>query len=321
KNDTTVDIFVPDEYQNDYERFLKLVTRLPIYFGNEQYLEHAHEIAREMEAPGVPYEDLAMVWEAMGRQAIPAARKVYSSRLPKAAFCAAVAGMRLDDGPAAQIILDAAMNPASPFRLQAIEELGRHPSALAGTQLGQLLDDANALVRMAAYRAVVRRGGHPAITTIDVDGRFTVDVVTSRGPRAIYVTQSLKPRIAVFGGYDLPIATPIFATTPGGLITVNGEEGKEMLSVFRKTPITGAMSPAFPVPAKVVPLIVTLGRAAKFDPDQKRVLGLGLTYGQVVATLYHLCQAGDIKAEFVPEQPPNQATAKGVPVKYRPDTP
>ncbi len=321
KSDSTVDVFVPDEYQKDYGRFLKLARRLPIYFGNEQYLEHANEIARAMESPGAPYEDLAMVWEAMGRQAIPAARKVYASRLPKAAFCAAQAGMRLDDGPAAQMILDAAMNPASPFRLQAIEELGLHPSALAGTQLGELLDESNALVRMAAYRAIVRRGGHPAVTTIDVDGRFTVDIVASRGPRAIYVTQSLQPRIAVFGGYDMPIATPIFLTTPGGLITINGQEGKDTLSVFRKTPISGTLSQPFLVPTKVVPLIVTLGRAARLDPDKKQVMGLGLTYGQVVSTLYHLCQAGDIKAEFVPEQPPNQATAKGAPVKYRPDTP
>ena len=321
KNDTTIDVFVPEEYRKDYPHFLKLVMRLPIYFGNEQYIEHAYEIARAMESPGAPYEDLAMVWEAMGRQAIPACRRVYASRLPKAAFCAAQVGMRLDDPPASQIILDAAMNPASPFRLPAIEELGRHPSVLAGTQLGDLLDDANATVRMAAYRAAIRRGGHPAITTIDVGGRFFVDVVASRGPRAIYVAQSLQPRIAVFGGYDLPITTPIFVTTPVGLVTIDGKQGKDTVSVFRKTPITGALSQSFIVPAKVVPLIATLGTAAKLDPEKKQVMGLGLTYGQVVATLYHLCQAGDIKAEFVPEQPPNQATVRGAPVMYRPDTP
>ncbi|MCY2930454.1 MAG: flagellar basal body P-ring protein FlgI [Planctomycetota bacterium] len=320
KNDTTVNLFVPEEYQKDYAHFLKLVMRLPIYFGNQQYFEHAQEVARAMEAPGAPYEDLAMVWEAMGQQAIPAVRKVYVSRLPKAAFCAAQVGMRLDDGPASQIILDAAMNPSSPFRLQAIEELGRHPSALAGTQLGDLLDDPNALVRMAAYRAILRRGGHPAVNTIDVGGRFFVDVVASRGPRAICVTQSLQPRITVFGGFDLPISTPVFLTTPGGLVTIDGKKGGEGIRVFRKTPRTGALSDPFSVPAKVVPLILILGRAAKLDP-QKNVMGLGLTYGQVVSTLYHLCQAGDIKAEFVPEQPSNRATEEGPPIMYRPDTP
>lgn len=321
KSDTAVNLNVPEEYHKNYARFLRLVMRLPIYFGNEQYFEHAQEVARAMEAPGAPYEDLAMVWEAMGRQAIPAARKLYASRLPKAAFCAAQAGMRLDDPPASQIILDAAMNPNSPFRLQAIEELGHHPSVLAGTQLGDLLDDPNALVRMAAYRAIIRRGGHPAVSTIDVDGRFFVDVVASRGPRAICVAQSFQPRITVFGGYDLPVSTPVFVTTPGGLVTVNGAKGAADITVFRKTPISGTLSPPFTVSAKVVPLILTLGRPAKLDKEKKQVMGLGLTYGQVVSTLYHLCQAGDIKAEFVPEQPPNRATAQGAPVMYRPDTP
>lgn len=308
RNRYAIDLAVPDEFAERYSEFIKLVMRLPIHFGQRRWIQHAQDIAREMEAPEAEYEDLALVWEAMGRQALPAVSKLYKSRVAGAAFYAARTGMRLDDGPAATIVQEFARRAGSPFQIPAIEELARHRAAPVGKMLTELLDSGSELVRLAAYRALVRRGGSIAVRRMSIGGRFDLDVVACKGQRVVYAMQTDRQRIVLFGGADMTVARPMFLTTPGGLVTINAGKATGKLTVYRKLPRSGRSSKPFAVAPRVLDLIGTLGLPAKPGPD-KKIMGLGLTYSQVVMTLYHLCRAGDIKAKFVLQPAPGMEQA------------
>ena len=60
---------------------------------------------------------------------------------------------------------------------------------------------------------------------------------------------------------------------------------------------TNRTSDVFEVAPKVQDLIELLGTLPRAGAD-KKVFGLGLTYGQVVSVLHRMCKAGDIPAEF-----------------------
>ena len=69
-------------------------------------------------------------------------------------------------------------------------------------------------------------------------------------------------------------------------------------------------------------LVHKLGQPAERDADGE-IKGLGLTYGQVVALLYRMCEVDkDIPARFVLQRPPAvQRIYRSTPTVGRPDMP
>jgi len=302
-NRSVVELTIPREYRDDYEHFLALVKHLPIRYATGEWEAHAHQIAASMEMPEANHDELALVWEAMGRQVVPIVRTLYASKNPAAGYHAARTGARLGDQQAGDVLMRFATSANSPYQIPAIEELGRHRSIRkAPPVLRQLLDDPNERVRIAAYEALLRRGDRSAVTRINVPGQFMLDLVATRRSYTIYATQTKEPKIALFGK-DMQVKRPIYYQSPDGLVTINAFSDSKKLTVFRTIPRANRVSDPFDVDFAVSALVTTLGTRPDLDQEGKPK-GLGLTYSQVVGVLYRLCRNGDIPAKFVLQQMP-----------------
>ena len=347
KNSSTIELNIPTAYLDQYEYFLQLVTHLPLQSGPGKWEARAREIAAEMERPGVNHEGLALVWEAMGPEVTGVCRTLYASKSPAASFYAARAGLRMHDDMAGDVLIRLAETVGSPFQVPAINELARHPwMSRSLPALRRLIDDPSDLVRIAAYEALVDLDDTTLITRVDVGDEFGLDLVRSQKSYVIYATQARRKRIALFGR-DMTVVRRLFFDFPG-LLTVADkavpvdEKGRyvdiskltddqraemklsrqDKLMVFRTIPRTGGISAPFYLDFSVRALIEKLGRPAERDVDGS-IKGLGLTYGQVVAVLYRMCEVGkDIPAKFVLQPPPGKERIyRGSSTIGRPDMP
>ena len=297
KSSSLIELHIPPDKRDDYGQFLKLVMHLPVRSGPGAWEAHARRIAEGMARPGAKHDELALVWEAMGRQVIATLRPLYSSRNKATAFYTALTGMRLGDDIAADVVIRFASEGNSPLQIQAVRELGRHPQvARAALALRQLVDDQDELVRIAAYEALLKRGDRTVVTRVNVTDGFKLDIVSSSRQHEICVWRSGEQRIVLFGR-KMPVQREVFFNGPQDMVTVNANKGDKRLTLYRRIPRTGNFSENLFTDFSVRSLITTLGALPQRGLDGK-IEGLGLTYSQVVGILHRMCQANDIQAKF-----------------------
>ena len=295
---SVVEISIPEDYRDDYRHFLELVMHLLIRFGKGGWEGSARRIAEQMEMPVADHRQLALVFEAMGKQVLPILQDLYASKIRGASFYSARAGLRLEDNLAVEVVLRFARSAESAYQLPAIEELGKHPRlSRAGPVLRRLIDDPNEQVRLAAYRSLLKRGDRSAITCIDLPDQFALDVIKTRRNYTIYATQRDEARIVLFGR-DMLVNRPVYFEAPDELVTINAFGDSDKLTIFRKVPVRGVISDPVKCDFRVRSLVEAMGRIP--EPDENgQVTSLGLTHSQVVGVLYRMCKAGDIPARFV----------------------
>ena len=323
-NSTDILITIPADYHDDYNHFLRLMMHVLVRVRPGESEPHARAIARAIMLPDAVHEELALVWEAIGREVVPIVRPLYDSKNVQVAYYAARTGVRLGDDLAGDVLIRLATTPDSPLQIAAILELGRRAKVYRAVRpLEKLLQDPKEQVRIAAYRALARRGDSPAIRRISVgSGQFHVDMVESKREYVIYATQLHEPRIVLFGK-KMTVNRPVFFLSKGELVTISARENEKQLTVFRKIPRTGLTSGSAKLSPQVSALIQLLGS----DPpgtavESKKITGLGLSYGQIVSVIGQLCKQRDIPAKFVLQELDASERMQSSPImSARPDMP
>jgi len=317
---STIDLRIPRIYAPDYRHFLRLVMHLSLRTGPGGQESHAREIIEAMKLPGADHNELALVWEAMGKQVIPILQSLYASGDDMLAFFAARTGLRLGDPTALKVVTGFASRDW-PLQLEAISELGRSRRQLMAVPvLRELIDHDNESIRLATYEALVKHNDRALLTREEVPGQFRLDTVACTKNPVIYATQTREAKIVLFGG-DIAVEKPVFYTSPDALVTVNAYDKDERLSVFRRVHGQERFSDTLKSDFQVRAFIKTLGSSPQPDREGK-IRGLGLTYSQVAGVLYRMCKAGDIRAKFVLQQPPSlQRIHRRSSAVGRPDTP
>ena len=323
KSATTIEITVPGKYARDYDHFLALLLHLPLLRDSKAIDVRAREIVRQMHEPGAPYESLSLTLEATGRDVLPVLQDQYDSAEPAAAYYIARAGLRLGDTAAAPTIMALAQTGGSPQQIPAIEELGRHRGLLEATAVFRsLLDDDSALVRIAAYEALLKHGDYVTVRRRPLSKYVRMDIVKSRGKRMIYATRTGEARIAVFGE-GMSVKQPLFFSLPDDLVTISAveENGVAKLMAYRKIARWNRFSESCHCDLRVSSLVKLLGSDSNpDDPDKEH--GLALTYSQVLRVLYGMCKQGHIDAEFVLQRPAGmQRIYRGGETVGRPEAP
>lgn len=321
KSPAIIELHIPSAYHNDYRHFLELVTHLYVPTdpaGEERY---ARQMAKAILLPTARYEDISLAWEAMGRQVLPVIRPLYASENPAVAFYAARTGLRLGDMLSIPAITRIAFKKNSPFQIPAINELGgaRKFPEVVQTIKRLLSTSNNELLKVACYEALLKHGSS-TIRRENISNRFFLDIIDSSGNYIIYATVTGQAKIVLFGR-DMPLNLPIFYCPKDELVTINSHRNDRRVMVYRKIPGRDMYSDTLYIPPKVEQLISTLGNR---PVEQKNgdILGLGLTYSQVVKVLHGLCASGQIPAKFVLQKGPAlRRTYISVPAAGRSDRP
>ncbi len=296
---------IPPEHRDDYTHFLELVMHLPLRTGQGVDEILAERIGTAIEEPGADHRELALVWEAIGEAARPVVRRSYTSPNQQVALYAAATGLRLGDLSAGDVLIALTASKDTELQLAAIEELGAHRGVVRSLgPLRKLLNDTNERVRVAAYEALARIGDRRSVQTIDVGpGEFRLDIVDSDRADVIYATQTGRQKIVLFGR-GMPVRQPVFFAMPDDSVVVSAREGEDGLTVMRRIPRRSSLTPPFHIGFLVSDLVRTLGSRAQYDEEGK-IMGLELTYGEVVSALHQMCKDDDIPARLVLQPAPS----------------
>jgi len=284
--------------------FRRLVAHL--YMEKEPAVleRRVRELVRLAASGETELERVALLWEGVGKSAVPQIQPLYTHANPAVRYYAARCGLRLGDLSALPVVAGIANSDLHSLRLLAIMELGHCESPQAPPKLAPLLSDRDQEVRIAAYEALLLRG-YAGIqstrfpTLLDpTQLNFTLDVVDSSGPPLIYVRRTRSPRIAVFGK-QITLVPPVFYTHPEDSLTVHTVADSDDVQLFVKR--NGRLSEEITVPPRAVDVIAGLANLPVRD-EAGRLRGVGLPYARVVQVLLDLCRSETLSATLVFEQ-------------------
>lgn len=297
-----VQLRIPPEYAEEPAHWLQVVRSLYLR-GNPRFeAVRARELADELTHPAAAHARITHCFEGLGPDALPAIEPLYEHPRDYASFHAAVAGMRLGDHLAVDVLIHHAEDAAGKFRDKAILALGRaRGNAAAGMCLRRLLSDEDARIRVAACEQLVERSDPTVVSTVVGGDNFSLDVVPSEAAPFVHVKRQQDRRVALFGNLP-PIQTPVLYRSPNGSLTMTARDGDDSLTVIRTVLATGSTSPPVQVPRDVAEMVKLLGDEPDLD-FEGNVTGLGVEYGEVARLLYHLTEEGALRCNFVLEQP------------------
>jgi len=225
QNAAAINVEIPRAFRDDYTRFLRLLLHLPLDARAATRETMARQIADRIVQPGANADELALVWEAMGRRVLPVVQGLYTSEHAAAAFHAARTGVRLGDRGARHVLLRFAREMGSPLQIPAVRELGRHPRLRQSVPvLRELLEAEDALVRLAAYEALEQLGDGARVRRVRIGDEVVLDLVSCGGRPAVYASQTGRQKIVLFGR-DLMVRQEVFFRSADGLVTLfNGHK-------------------------------------------------------------------------------------------------
>ncbi|HNO76742.1 MAG TPA: flagellar basal body P-ring protein FlgI [Phycisphaerae bacterium] len=295
---SNITIRIPAAYQDDPFHFLALFRHLYLPTRPGFLETRTQELAKEILEPNAPHADIAIAWEGIGRTVLPTIQELYTDQRPYVRFYSALTGMRLGDGVAVDVVGEFALNPESPYRLTAIDELGNASNSYrTSVVLRRLLSDKDPRIRVEAYEALLPRRDEMIQTSKIGHSNFMLDLVDSPGPNLVYVRRTGDQRIALLGErmYCMP---PVFYQDPNNLITINAEEDDRKLTLIRRSKFGDRISPPLPTDFELGSLIDMLGNDPK-GTSEDHIHGLALDYATITRTLHDLCESGGINAKFM----------------------
>jgi hypothetical protein len=302
---TNVELTIPPAYFGKAQRFVSLVTYLPLTRSHIELENRANTLVGELSREDTPREHISLALEGIGITVLPMIQRLYTDPRREVNYYAARTGLRLGNDLAVDVINRHATDKRSPFRLPAIRELGDCAmTARAGKVLGELLMSPDTRIRIVAYEALrkVDRGSMANIAVGQESKNFILDIVPSEGPVMIYVRKSKARRIAMIGGDRMEFKPPLLYSEVDKPITLSAGVGDRMLTVMRKDSSGNVVVKPFKAPLSVPKLVQFMGD----DPIKNydgRLKGLGIDYTIILDMLYRLCEKKAIDAEFHWEEP------------------
>lgn len=304
----SIDLKIPDDTEDRKRIFLERIMHTTIN-GSNQFLEQrARDLGEEMTDSDAEFETISLAWEAIGKLSLSQIRKHYATESPEISYYAGRTGLRLGDKEGMRVVGRHALNPKSPFRAQAIDELGYATDMSAASEvLRKVLDDTDTDTRIRAYLAIRRHASLAVETTVLDQDNMVLDVIDSGGPFLIYVQRLGSPRVAVFGRQmrcDPPAIFPDLQYRNDDRflhLLITAQKDDKELAVIYKNRINGQTSPKLKGSLNVGELIKFLGD--RFDMNANgQPQSLAVPYSEVIDVLGAFCKSKTIPATFVTEE-------------------
>ncbi len=291
-----IEFVIPDRYKEQKEKFLSMLNHL--YMAEDFELRKRRiEMLVARLAAGTDMQSAEYALDAIGRPALDALAPLLDSTDEEVRFHAARCALSIGDDRALPPLRAFINDPASPYRLQAINAVGRNAKRdQAIIALGGLLSDNDFKVRFAAYERLLALQD-VSVSRRLVGGKFFVDQIARKGPPVVYVSRSGVPRIVLFGAPIL-CQENIFLESDQRDIVLNAPAGAQHVAVMRKLPNRPRLVGPLEADYDVSDIIRTLCEDPATSNLQLRK-GLGASYTDVTALLAKMVHADVVKAAFV----------------------
>jgi hypothetical protein len=294
ENADSIELTVPPSYHGRTEEFIQMTVHVPL----ETTAAEATALAIRRALVANPGTANTAMWRfrSLGKRALPVIQDLYEYAEESPRMAALEAGAALDDPLVVQPLLAMAKDGSIENRMKAIgllAPMGFNPDIDMG--LRPLLDDKDVDVRLATYEALLKRKD-PTLVQMDIDEKFDVILVPSDQP-LVYVTQSGRPTIAVFGD-QLAVSRPLTMSAWSNRLMLMANSGDESLQVFFR-PDEESRPEVQLVDPRLSEFIPFLGHKTTVE---KPYPGLGLSYGETIGAIHQLWRQNYISADFKAEQ-------------------
>lgn len=299
-NEAYCQLWVPEQYQGDWEHFAKLVQHMFMQGGSDGFARaKARELVGEARKPGAPLQDISYCWEGLGSVALPELAPLLADATTPTdvRFAAARAAAYIGDpsGAALRSLYDIAAAPRNPFQLSAVEVLGHVPSSRAIDHLlRDLLDSEETTIRIEAYNILARDHDTSIQSRVIASAReptnqkFVLDYVSSRGAPLVYATRSGVPRIAIFGAVP-ELALPLtFNALDNRLMISSGAVGRDVTIFYRDAQLPRPIQMS--CPPDIADVLARLGGQMDDGTGQ-----LDFTYAEVLGILQGLSDGKQLR--------------------------
>jgi flagellar basal body P-ring protein FlgI len=293
---------LPDEYKGQKEKFISLVKAMYIAEKEPSIELRISNLIREL-AAGENKEAAEAGLEVIGKRSLKKLPALLNSINEKVRFRAARCMLNLGDERGLGTLREIALNGPEELRVEAINAIGQAAKLNDATAIiKELVNDKDFDVRMAAYDNLARLDDI-SITRRAVGGNFYLETIQRDGPKAVYISRHLEPKIVLFGG-RIRCQQDIFIESEDGSIVIDAPEGRGFVSVMRKHPKRNTLMGPLKSSFELTDIIKTLGEEPVQRNEMRRI-GLGVPYSEVVSILQKMCEKGAVMAEFHIGPPPN----------------
>jgi flagellar basal body P-ring protein FlgI len=289
---------VPNNYKDKKERFIELVRSLYITDTAVNEQKHIDWLIENLKTASDKSKYQTGL-EAIGKNAADKIRPLLGSKDESIRFAAAKCMLVIGSETALKPLRDFAQDKSSSFRIAAIQTIGDYASNSDVTALmSRLVRDDNFDVRYNAYK-YLQKSGDTSIIRLTIADDFYVDQVIQTGPKTIYVSRTGQPGIVLLGA-PLNCRKNIYVESDDAQIIVNSLPDGNGVSIMRKHPITKELMGPFKCSLRVADIIRSLGEVTTRNENDKKPIGLGVSYSDIVALLKKMVDKGAIDADFVP---------------------
>lgn len=265
--DARIDLEIHPRYKNNDPRYLEVVRHIAF---NETKVERRLRMQRLQQElmNGPTAEQAALQLEAIGNEAVPILKEGLKAPSLESRFHSAMALAYLGIDEGMDVLAEAASQERA-FRVHAFAAMTALDGGEAYQPLIDLLQHPSIETRYGAFRTLTTLNPNdPSVRGEDMQGQFTMHVVSSDQDPLIHVTRRQKTELVLFGK-DQKFRTPL-AINAGKYIWVTSRRGQDYVVVSRHE--QGKPSRRLEIPPYIDEVIRT-------------VVGLGATYPDVVQML------------------------------------
>ncbi|MHC4534887.1 MAG: flagellar basal body P-ring protein FlgI [Planctomycetota bacterium] len=290
-----LEVTVPAKYKEQKQRFISIMKATYLTQSTEIIGERIKMFIGKLAAlQDADASETAL--EAIGNQSLIGLNTLLSVPNEQVRLRAARCMLNLGSDAGLMTLRQIAMDIKSAYRIEALESITAGARRNDAARISQrLLRDNDFRVRLAAYEQL-RKLGDISVTQELVGSNFYLEQIAQTEQKAIFVSRSSQPRIALFGA-PIQCSSRIFVRSEDSSITINAPSGQSYVSIIRKHPRRSGVVAQLRSSFALSDIIRTLCEKPTEEgkPGQG---GLGVPYADVIALLKRMCDKGAVKAEF-----------------------
>ena len=290
-----IEVTIPVQYRQRKTHFVSMLPATFLEVTNELTSARINTYIQQLAASGDKAgSEIAL--EAVGRESTARLSTLLDSPDAEVRLRSARCLLALGDNRGLAPLRDLALDPKSPYRLEALDAvmiLARRADAI--TLAHRLLRDDDVAVVLAAYDKL-RQIDDRAVSREVIGRGFLLEQVVQSSHKAIFVSRSGDPRVVLFGA-PLKCHDNLFVESPDQTLVLDARAGQGFVSVIRKHPTRpGVIGPIRSKPdvGEIVRILGDEPATGSAGPLQS----LGIPYSQVIALLEQMSAKDAVAAEF-----------------------
>jgi len=287
-----VDLKVPAKYAERKQRFISVIKATYLTQAQEITKERIRTFIRKL-AASEDKEQSEIALEAIGNESFSKLAALLSSSNEQVRLGAARCMLNLGSDEGLNTLRQIAASKDSPYRMEALEAITTAASRNDAAAISRrLLRDEDFDIRLAAYESL-RKLDDIAVRQRLIARNFYLEEIAQAKHKAIFVSRSGQPRIALFGS-PIYCRDDIFVQSADGNITINSPAGQKYVSIMRRHPKRPNVLVQLKSSFELGDIIRTLCE----EPLSEEHRGLNVSYADMIALLKRMCDRGAVDAEF-----------------------